>query len=104
MTSTVEDRVRAVLDELRPYFHSDGGDVELVDVDLPRGIVRVVLIGACRGCPSSTATLQHGVLIRMQEAVPEIVEVVAVSSAAAASSTSRLVHQPFTSGANVPRP
>ena len=71
-------RVSAVLDELRPFLRADGGDVVLVGIDSASGVVRVKLVGACGSCPSSTQTLEHGIKIRLLEAVPEVKELVAV--------------------------
>ena len=71
-------RVNAVLDELRPFLREDGGDVVLVGIDAASGVVRVKLVGACGSCPSSTQTLEHGIKIRLLEAVPEVKELVAV--------------------------
>ena len=76
--SDLTARVESVLEELRPFLQSDGGDVQLVSIDAAAGIVRVHLIGACGTCPSSTQTLQHGIKVRLLEAVPEIKELVAV--------------------------
>ncbi len=67
------DNVETVLDELRPYLISDGGNVELVEIDGP--IVRLRLQGACGSCPSSTMTLKMGIERRLREKIPEIVEV-----------------------------
>jgi len=44
----VKEKVREVLDKVRPFLQRDGGDVELVDVD-PDGLVKVRLKGACGG-------------------------------------------------------
>jgi Fe-S cluster biogenesis protein NfuA len=65
--------VETVLDELRPYLMSDGGNVELVEIDGP--IVKLRLQGACGSCPSSTMTLKMGIERRLREFIPEIVEV-----------------------------
>lgn len=65
--------VETVLDELRPYLISDGGNVELVEIDGP--IVKLRLQGACGSCPSSTMTLKMGIERRLREFIPEIVEV-----------------------------
>lgn len=65
--------VETVLDELRPYLMSDGGNVELVNIDA--GVVHLRLQGACGSCPSSTMTLRMGIERRLREAIPEIVEV-----------------------------
>jgi Fe-S cluster biogenesis protein NfuA len=64
-------RIRAVLDELRPFFTADGGDVEFVECT-PEGVVRVRMVGACQGCPSSHNTLQNGLLIALREALPAV--------------------------------
>jgi len=76
MPSTMEltnDNVEKVLDELRPYLMSDGGNVELVELDGP--IVRLRLQGACGSCPSSTMTLRMGIERKLRESIPEIAEV-----------------------------
>ncbi len=67
------DNVETVLDELRPYLMSDGGNVELVEIDGP--IVKLRLQGACGSCPSSTMTLKMGIERRLRETIPEIAEV-----------------------------
>lgn len=75
---TVYERVEKVLEKVRPYIQSDGGDISLVAVDEPSGIVKVSLHGACGSCPSSTATLKGGVERMIRQEIPEIKEVVAV--------------------------
>jgi Fe-S cluster biogenesis protein NfuA len=67
------DNVEQVLDELRPYLMSDGGNVELVDIDGPT--VKLRLQGACGSCPSSAMTLRMGIERRLREFIPEIGEV-----------------------------
>lgn len=70
-------RIREVLDgEIRPALALDGGDV--VFAGYANGVVEVVLRGACRGCPGSSATLTRGIEARLREAVPEVEEVVAL--------------------------
>ncbi len=67
------NNVETVLDELRPYLMSDGGNVELVEIDGP--IVKLRLQGACGSCPSSTMTLRMGIERKLREQIPEIAEV-----------------------------
>lgn len=67
---TVEERVSAALDEVRPYLASHSGGVELVGVE--DDVVRLRLEGTCHGCPSSTATLKLAVEQAILEAAPEI--------------------------------
>ena len=47
------------LDDVRPYIHGHGGQVEVLGVD--DGVVRVRLSGACCGCTASAETLREGV-------------------------------------------
>ena len=67
------ENVESVLDEMRPYLMSDGGNVELVEIDGP--VVKLRLQGACGSCPSSTMTLRMGIERRLRESIPEIAEV-----------------------------
>jgi Fe-S cluster biogenesis protein NfuA len=67
------DNVENVLDELRPYLMSDGGNVELVEIEGP--IVKLRLQGACGSCPSSAMTLRMGIERKLKEEIPEIAEI-----------------------------
>ena len=71
--SALEEAVRQVLEtHVAPAIHRDGGDIELVGVS--NGVVRVSLVGACRSCPASQATLQHGVEHTLKQAFPDQIE------------------------------
>ena len=70
------DNVEKVLDEVRPYLISDGGNVELVEID--GLVVKLRLQGACGSCPSSTVTMRMGIERRLMEKIPEIQEVVQI--------------------------
>ncbi|MBI4425661.1 MAG: NifU family protein [Elusimicrobia bacterium] len=74
----MKERVTRVLEKVRPYIQSDGGDISLVSINESTGIVEVSLHGACGSCPSSTMTLKGGVERMMRAEVPEIKQVVAV--------------------------
>jgi Fe-S cluster biogenesis protein NfuA len=58
----------AAIDRVRPYLHSHGGDVEVLDVRA--GVVRLRLSGACAGCSASTVTLRHGVEEALRDGFP----------------------------------
>lgn len=73
LTLTLEN-VETVLDEMRPYLMSDGGNVRVVEIDGP--VVRLELEGACGSCPSSTMTMKMGLERRLVQRIPEISEVV----------------------------
>lgn len=65
--------VEEVLDKIRPFLLSEGGDCELVDIE--DGVVKLRLLGACQNCPSSTITLKAGIERALSDYVPGIKEV-----------------------------
>lgn len=60
---------------IRPAVARDGGDI--VFRSFRGGVLSLDMRGACSGCPSSTATLKHGIQNLMQYFVPEVTEVIA---------------------------
>ena len=74
---TFEEKVKEIIEEIRPNLQSHGGDIELVGIDEQK-IVKVRLQGACSGCPGARITLKEGVERLLKEKVPEVKEVVAV--------------------------
>ena len=73
------DKIEEALTTIRPYLESDGGDINLVEVTDDM-IVKVKLIGACSSCNVSMMTLKNGVEVAIKSAVPEVKEVVDVTS------------------------
>ena len=71
------EKVKEVLDQIRPSLQADGGDVELVEVT-PDNIVKVRLQGACKGCPMSQMTLKMGIERELKRQLPEITTVESV--------------------------
>lgn len=61
------------LETIRPYVHSHGGRVELVDAS--EGVVRVRMSGSCSGCSASAVTLEHGIEEALREHLPGFVRV-----------------------------
>ncbi len=72
----MKEKVERVIDKIRQYLQADGGDIELVEVE--DGIVKVKLLGACKGCPMAQMTIQQGVEKAIKKEVPEVKSVVAV--------------------------
>lgn len=72
---SIKERVLKVLDRVRPYLQSDGGDIELLEVTDDFS-VKVKLSGACHGCPYSMQTLKAGVEQAIMKEVPEIKRVI----------------------------
>lgn len=75
---SITERVEKVLDSVRPYLISDGGNIELLGVDEKNGVVTVHLVGACASCSSAHVTLYSGVETALKDEIPEIVALVAV--------------------------
>lgn len=75
--SSIRDRVQQVIDLIRPAVQADGGDIEVVDIT-PDNVVQIRFHGACHGCPSSTMTLQDGIVRILREKVPEVTQVIPV--------------------------
>ncbi len=73
------ERVEKALEKIRPYLVADGGDISVVDIT-DEMVLRVELKGACNGCPFSMQTLKAGVELAVRNEVPEIIEVVDVST------------------------
>ena len=77
--SEIEQDIIGLLNEyIRPAVEGDGGAIEFDSFS--DGIVKVILKGACSGCPSSTATLKHGIESLLKQKLGEdIKEVVAIN-------------------------
>lgn len=73
----MKERVEKVINRIRPAVQMDGGDIELIDV--VDGMVKLRLVGACSGCPSSMMTLKMGIERAIRAEVPEITGVEAVA-------------------------
>jgi Fe-S cluster biogenesis protein NfuA len=73
----MKEKVKESLDRIRPRLQADRGDVELVEVT-DDGVVKVRLVGACKGCPMSQMTLKQGIERILKQEVPEVKSVEAV--------------------------
>jgi Fe-S cluster biogenesis protein NfuA len=76
-----DERIVATIKELlesrvRPAVAQDGGDITFQGYR--DGRVKLHMKGACAGCPSSTATLKHGIQNLLKHFIPEVQEVVQV--------------------------
>ena len=72
-----EDKVKEMIETIRPMLKGHGGDIELVSIG-EDNTVNVRLQGACSGCPGAAMTMKQGVERLMKEKIPEVKEVVAV--------------------------
>ena len=70
-------QIKELLDtRVRPAVAQDGGDIIFHGYE--SGIVLLEMHGSCSGCPSSTATLKHGIENMLRHYIPEVVEVRAI--------------------------
>lgn len=70
----IVDQIKDLLEtRVRPAVANDGGDI--IYRGFRDGIVYLTMQGACSGCPSSTATLKHGIESLLKHYVPEVSEV-----------------------------
>ncbi|HTT47025.1 MAG TPA: NifU family protein [Pseudolabrys sp.] len=72
-SETVELIKDLIETRVRPAVAGDGGDITFKG--FKEGVVYLTMKGACSGCPSSTATLQHGIQNLLRHFVPEVTEV-----------------------------
>ena len=75
-TQTIEERVNAALDKVRPGIAMDGGEVWLVRVQ--GSVAFVQMLGACGGCAAANMTLKGAIELVVTSDVPEITEVLQV--------------------------
>ena len=69
----MEEKVREVIEELRPFLMNDGGNIEFVKIE--NNILYIELQGACAMCGMQDITLKEGIEKLIIDKVPEIKEV-----------------------------
>ncbi len=74
----VKEIIEVIDTRVRPAVARDGGDITFHAYDDQSGVVRLHMRGACAGCPSSTATLKHGIENLLKHYVPEVTAVESV--------------------------
>ncbi len=77
----VEKEIVSILDEyVKPAVAKDGGNIRFDSFNEESKTVKVILQGACSGCPSSTITLKNGIETMLKEMLPgQINQVVAIN-------------------------
>lgn len=72
-----EEKIKEIIDKLRPFLISDGGNIEFVKYE--DNIVYIKMLGACAGCSLIDYTLKDGIFMAIKEEVPEVKDVVNLS-------------------------
>ena len=73
-----EEKIKEVIEKLRPFLISDGGDIEFVKYE--DNIVYIRMMGACVNCQMIDFTLKDGIEAAIQEESPEVLEVVNIGN------------------------
>ena len=70
-----EQKISDILNEyVAPAVEGDGGKISLIEYEVETKTAKMLLQGACSGCPSSTATLKGGIETLLKQFLPELVE------------------------------
>ncbi|HIC31076.1 MAG TPA: NifU family protein [Flavobacteriaceae bacterium] len=70
LDTTSQEIINILEEYVKPAVASDGGNIHFESYDEPSKSVKVVLQGACSGCPSSTFTLKNGIENMLKEMLP----------------------------------
>ncbi len=66
----MEEKIKKIIDELRPYLNSDGGDIEFIKYE--NNYVYIKLLGGCASCPHRNETIKYGIYEAIKEQIPEL--------------------------------
>lgn len=73
--SDIELQIKNIIQEyVQPAVAGDGGNIELIEFEEETKTAKMLLQGACSGCPSSTFTLKNGIEAMLKEMMPGKVE------------------------------
>ena len=67
LDETSKEIINILNEYVKPAVASDGGNIEFKSYDANTKVVKVILQGACSGCPSSTFTLKNGIENMLKE-------------------------------------
>lgn len=71
----IEKQIKDIIKEyIQPAVASDGGNIELIEFQEDSKTAKMLLQGACSGCPSSTVTLKNGIETMLKQMLPGKVE------------------------------
>jgi Fe-S cluster biogenesis protein NfuA len=70
MKETDTSKIISIINQLRPYLNSDGGDIEFIKYE--DEYVYIKLYGACAACQFKDYTIQDNILEALKEEVPNI--------------------------------
>lgn len=74
---TNEEKIIEIIDKLRPFLISDGGNIEFVRYE--NDIVYIKMLGACAGCDLIDITIKDGIEGAIKEEIPSVKEVININ-------------------------
>ena len=80
MNDTIEEKIEALLERVRPRLALHRGDVSFVSFSHDTGVVEVRMTGSCAGCPLSDMTLKMGIEALIVSELAEVTAVVAAQT------------------------
>lgn len=78
MMQNTQEKIIEIIDHLRPFLISDGGNIEFIKYE--NNIVYIKMMGACANCIMIDATLKEGIEAAIKSEIPEVIEVVNLST------------------------
>lgn len=70
----LEEKIKNILNKIKPFLNNDGGDVEFIKFENNK--VYIKLLGACVDCPMSDDTVKDMIEYTLKFEIPEIEEVI----------------------------
>ena len=67
-----EKKIIEIIDKIRPFLISDGGNIEYIKYE--DGIVYVKMMGHCQDCPMIDLTLKDSIEMAITSEIPEVIE------------------------------
>ena len=69
----IEEKIREVIEKIRPFLQNDGGDIEFDSYK--DGIVKVKMHGACIDCVNLDSTITDGIEMILMDEISEVIGV-----------------------------
>ena len=69
-SNNIENKIKNMIEELRPYLNMDGGDLEFVKYE--DNYLYIKLTGACQDCMFQDNTINDNILVYFKEQLPEL--------------------------------
>jgi len=77
--TNIEEKIKDVLNKIRPFLQNDGGDIEFVSFE--NGIVNVKMHGACLDCQNLDSTITDGIEMILTDEISEVIGVSVINEA-----------------------